>query len=409
MSALTLPAVVVLGLALILLERARPAAPLPHVPGWWTRAIGLNLAHVAVVILAGLAWQRWVPATSLLALREHVGPLGQGLVAYLAATFVYYWWHRARHESRALWLLFHQVHHSPRRLEVVTAFYKHPLEAAANAALSAALVYPLLGCSPAGAAIYTLLAASAELFYHLDVRTPRWLGYLVQRPEAHRVHHRRGHHSKNYGDLPLWDMLFGTFDNPRALETDCGFDPPREARLGAMLACRDVHAPEPSAGGVREARLRRQNAAAIAVLALGLLQLVGTLAGVPALRGLGAASGASPLPKVFTAHRGVETFAAEFWVHYELDGEPRSQRIGPEEYQRLRGPYNRRNVYGAALAFGPLLPASLRDPVLRFGVGPHGPFRGELGLPARAERVRIEVRTLTRGGERTWTLDVPPA
>ena len=37
-----------------------------------------------------------------------------------------------------------------------------------------------------------------------NVRTPQWLGYLVQRPESHSVHHQRGVHAYNYSDLPLF-------------------------------------------------------------------------------------------------------------------------------------------------------------------------------------------------------------
>jgi len=41
------------------------------------------------------------------------------------------------------------------------------------------------------------------------------MGYFIQRPEAHCVHHRLGFHYHNFADLSLWDMLFGTFRNPR--------------------------------------------------------------------------------------------------------------------------------------------------------------------------------------------------
>ena len=44
----------------------------------------------------------------------------------------------------------------------------------------------------------------------------------------------------NYGDLPLWDMLFGTFRNPREWNAACGFGD-AELRLADMLAGRDVN------------------------------------------------------------------------------------------------------------------------------------------------------------------------
>ena len=53
------------------------------------------------------------------------------------------------------------------------------------------------------------------MFQHANIRTPHWLGYIVQRPESHSAHHERGVHARNYGDLPLFDIIFGTFHNPR--------------------------------------------------------------------------------------------------------------------------------------------------------------------------------------------------
>ena len=52
------------------------------------------------------------------------------------------------------------------------------------------------------------------MFQHWNVKTPRWLGYIIQRPESHGLHHELGVHARNYSDFPLWDMLMGTFVNP---------------------------------------------------------------------------------------------------------------------------------------------------------------------------------------------------
>jgi len=49
----------------------------------------------------------------------------------------------------------------------------------------------------------------------LNVRTPVWLGYLVQRPESHSLHQARGLHADDYGNFALWDMVFGIFEIPR--------------------------------------------------------------------------------------------------------------------------------------------------------------------------------------------------
>jgi sterol desaturase/sphingolipid hydroxylase (fatty acid hydroxylase superfamily) len=223
------------------LERMRPGWRLPAVRGWWWRVLAVNGAQLAIVVVAGFTWERWAAHASLLHLSEHVGPALGGLIAYFVATFIFYWWHRARHESDVLWRFFHQIHHSPQRLEVITSFYKHPIEMVVNSLIGSALVYAMLGLTPEAGAVYTLCTALGEFFYHTNVTTPRWVGLFFQRPEMHRIHHEHGHHRNNYGDITWWDMLFGTYENPARFTATCGFDDAREQRLGDMLRWRDVH------------------------------------------------------------------------------------------------------------------------------------------------------------------------
>jgi len=233
------PVLIVTGtaLAMILAERLAPAVEQPRVPYWIPRVIALNLAQVGVVYLGALTWDRWLPALRMWD-GEMFGRWVGVAIGYLAITFVYYWWHRARHESRFLWRWLHQVHHSPARIEVLTSFYKHPLEIAANGVLSSAILHVLAGLSAPTAVIVVTITGLAELVYHCNLRTPYWLGFLFQRPESHRRHHERSIHRGNYSDLPLWDMLFGTFDNPRDVPAECGFGANRENQLLRMLAGR---------------------------------------------------------------------------------------------------------------------------------------------------------------------------
>jgi sterol desaturase/sphingolipid hydroxylase (fatty acid hydroxylase superfamily) len=52
-----------------------------------------------------------------------------------------------------------------------------------------------------------------------------------------------GHyHKNNYGDIVWWDMLFGTYENPKIWDKTCGFENIREQQLLPMLAYQDVHA-----------------------------------------------------------------------------------------------------------------------------------------------------------------------
>lgn len=189
-----------------------------------------------------MTWERWLSDQSVFDLATHLSPIAGGLLAYFIATFVFYWWHLWRHESDLLWRLLHQTHHSPQRIEVITSFYKHPLEMVINSVIGSLLVYALLGLSVEGAAVYTACTALGEFFYHTNIRTPQWVGYFFRRPEMHRIHHQHGRHRNNYGDITWWDMLFGTYENPARVSVRCGYDDDKEQQLLAMLTFHDVHA-----------------------------------------------------------------------------------------------------------------------------------------------------------------------
>jgi sterol desaturase/sphingolipid hydroxylase (fatty acid hydroxylase superfamily) len=225
--------VAALALAMWGIECLRPGRAWPRVAGWWSRAFLLTALQAGAVLAAGRGWDPWLERHRLFS-AEALGTLPGALLGYLVITFVYYGWHRARHEVPFLWRWLHQVHHSPQRLEVLTSFYKHPLEILANGLLSSALLYLVVGLAAPAATLAILLTGVAELFYHWNVRTPHWLGYLVQRPESHCVHHQAGVHAFNYADLPLWDWLFGTLHNPRDWRAACGFGE-AERRLADML------------------------------------------------------------------------------------------------------------------------------------------------------------------------------
>jgi sterol desaturase/sphingolipid hydroxylase (fatty acid hydroxylase superfamily) len=224
-----------------ILEKIIPGWKLPKIKTWPFRVILVNLLQLGVVLLGGYSWEKWFSSWSVFHLSAHASPAIGGLIAYFIATFIFYWWHRWRHESDLLWKIFHQIHHSPRRLEVITSFYKHPFEMIVNSILGGLLVYSLLGLNLEAGAIYTLCTAVGEFFYHTNVKTPQWIGYIFQRPEMHRIHHEYEKHKNNYGDIVWWDMLFGTWSNPKEFKSSCGFDGDKEEQLVQMIQFKDVH------------------------------------------------------------------------------------------------------------------------------------------------------------------------
>jgi hypothetical protein len=131
---------------------------------------------------------------------------------------------------------------------------------------------------------------------------------------------------------------------------------------------------------------------------LALAQMAGDLFELPALRGLAAATAASPAPRVFSASGGLETYSTRFAVCWtDAAGAQQRLELTPRVAAQLRGPYNRRNVYGAALAYGPVLATKERTrpmlaSVLRFALCEPGGVLAELngGVAVDAPDVRVE-------------------
>lgn len=142
--------------------------------------------------------------------------------------------------------------------------------------------------------------------------------------------------------------------------------------------------------------------AAIAALAfLGFAQMAADIFHFPGLKALAAATAASPAPKVFSTVKGLETFSARFFVEWtDRTGAFHSIEITPERYAHLRGPYNRRNVYGAVLAYGPVLAKDSRtlplfNAVSSYAVCGQAPLLREIGIhpDVAPESLRIRVQT----------------
>lgn len=238
---MTIITLILIAVGMFIVERLWPANELPRVINWWPRVVLVNAIQIGMVLMAGLTWDRWFQGYSVFNVSQHFNFVAASVITYLVVTFVYYWWHRARHESKLFWLLCHQLHHSPNRIEIVASFYKHPVEITLNSILSSLIAYPLMGCSLEAAGLTTFITAIAEFLYHWNIKTPRSVGFLFQRPESHRIHHMHRHHTQNFADLPVWDMLFGTFRNANQPIPRCGFDREKEDRFEDILALRDLH------------------------------------------------------------------------------------------------------------------------------------------------------------------------
>lgn len=110
-----------------------------------------------------------------------------------------------------------------------------------NSILISLVLFTFLGATLEAAVWFNFIAAMGEFFYHSNLKTPHWVGYVMQRPEHHSIHHEINVHNYNFGDITWWDRLFGTFKDTNSFAERCGFDEGREQEIGKMLLFKNVN------------------------------------------------------------------------------------------------------------------------------------------------------------------------
>lgn len=224
---------------LVALDFFTSARGYPRLGQWRLKGFGFFVLNIGLFSTLPFLWDEWLGAHRLI---DATG-LGVGLgtlVALLVQQLFSYAWHRSMHNSKLLWRFFHQLHHSAERVDIFGAMYFSPLDVVGFALVGSLAMVWLVGVGPEAAVVANGIATFAALFQHANLRTPQWLGYVVHRPENHALHHARGVHAHNYGDFALWDMVFGTFQNPAKVDAEAGFYDGASQRIGAMLLGKDV-------------------------------------------------------------------------------------------------------------------------------------------------------------------------
>ncbi|MBL7963759.1 MAG: sterol desaturase family protein [Flavobacteriales bacterium] len=226
-------------MALMMIEALFPARSLPKVPYWKVKGVLFFFLFITLSSYLPFLYERWLPAFRLVDLSHwnHLLAVAVGVLIYELALWA---WHRALHGSDRLWRGLHQMHHSAERLDTYGAFYFSPFDMIGFTLLGTLCFSILLGIPPHAITIILLATNFLSILPHANIRTPVWLGYIVQRPESHAVHHAKGLHAFNYSDLPLIDMVFGTFRNPKWHAPETGFHYGASSRMLDMLLFKDV-------------------------------------------------------------------------------------------------------------------------------------------------------------------------
>lgn len=220
--------------ALELVSRGRRFPAIAH---WRLKGAAFLLLYLALSTYAPLFWDGWLGEHRLFA-ADTLPLWAQILGGFLALELGIYAWHRTMHNTPFLWRWFHQTHHSAERVDIWGALYFHPLDTLAFTFVGSLALVLGFGVSAEAAIVVNLTATFFGLFQHANIQTPHWLGYVIQRPESHSCHHERGVHARNYSDLPFWDMVFGTFHNPREFDGEVGFYDGSSKKLGPLLTGR---------------------------------------------------------------------------------------------------------------------------------------------------------------------------
>jgi sterol desaturase/sphingolipid hydroxylase (fatty acid hydroxylase superfamily) len=241
-------------LALWGLETRFPARRLPAAQGHRIRGA---LSLLSFFLVSSYLPYLLAPLLAPLQLADlsALGTWGGAACATLLYQALGYAYHRSLHRFDLLFRAVHQAHHSAERLDVPSAFLFGPLDMV-GWTLCSTLALTVLGVTPEATIAFVLAGSVLSTFQHANLRTPRWLGYFIQRPESHSQHHARSVHRNNYADLPIFDLIFGTFDNPQGFAPEAGFYDGASARVTDLLLLRDVSRP-PSGSNVTDRSAQR--------------------------------------------------------------------------------------------------------------------------------------------------------
>lgn len=242
---------------LMLWEALFPARKLPHSKFWKLKGI---LAFALFFFLSSylpIIWDGFFANYQVFDLTG-LGTLWGAVVGVLVYELGEYTWHRVLHNSNFLWKSMHQMHHSAERLDSYGAFYFSPLDMIGWVMVSSVTLVLIAGFTPEATSLIILITMFLSIFQHSNIKTPSWIGYIIQRPESHTIHHAKGIHAHNYGGIAIYDILLGTFKNPKSYTHETGFYHGASSRVLDMLLFKDVSEPPKHSQTVTDEALSEQ-------------------------------------------------------------------------------------------------------------------------------------------------------
>ncbi len=239
--------ITVLGFYVFLMvwESLFPARALPKIKHWKLRGLTFFMIFFFVATYLPLLTDPYLIEYQLFDLSQ-LGAIPGAIIGLMVYELGLYAYHRTMHKFDFLWRTFHQMHHSAERLDTYGALFHSPLDAIGFTLMGSLCLALFVGISAPSITIVLLAVNFLAFFQHANIKTPQWLGYIVQRPESHSIHHGKNIHRNNYADIPLIDILFGTFENPKDYQKETGFYEGASSRIKEMLLFKDVSSPKRS-------------------------------------------------------------------------------------------------------------------------------------------------------------------
>ena len=193
-----------------------------------------NLFSLGVVMLSAPWLHQMVARTVGFSIELRAWPVAlQVIVYFYAFSFFDYWQHRLDHTAR-FWPL-HRYHHSAQEFCVLTSVRLHP----ANFTGVITNLAPALMFGVSEEAFFWFWTLNAMVHYLIHTRTQSdfgWIGrWIIQSPLHHRLHHKLDmtDPTGNFSLVPLWDRLFGTWQEAKDPHVPIGVAAPY--RQGAWI------------------------------------------------------------------------------------------------------------------------------------------------------------------------------
>jgi len=225
---------------LMIAEELFPGRTLPKIKFWKLKGISAFIIYFFLSSYLPLIWNETLSNYQIFNLSA-LGNIWGAILALLIYEFGVYIWHRAMHRNNVLWRVFHQMHHSAERVDAYGAFFFSPMDMLGFTILTSLAMVWICGFTTE-ATIYAIYGATfLAVIQHANIKTPQWMGYIFQRPESHSMHHAKGIHAYNYSDLPLFDIILGTFRNPSEFSKETGFYLGASNKISDMILFKDIN------------------------------------------------------------------------------------------------------------------------------------------------------------------------